>query len=338
MQKRAQLSVFIVVGLIILAAIGFLVYIKQPKAEEVPASMAHVKIFVDQCVKKVGEDALVNLGLGGGYLYFDNVEALPAYYGDTAYWYIAGYNFAPKDEIVKGQIDRYMKENLNSCLNNFDDLHENITFGEVESSADILPDKVIFNIDFPVTLNDRDIQKTISSFSGDVNIRLGRILSAGRKVIAKEMEDPLSIDLTYLSQLDLPVTAFHYDDRILIYMIRDFDYSAENPYRFLFASRLGKDKELGNRPPYFTNLEFILAAVGEDVSARIEAVDPEGDKIIYNAITPLFLIGNDGSIRFTPMEDDVGVYDVVVEAEDSKGAVTAETLHVEIYPEGTALE
>lgn len=334
MQKRAQITVFIIVGIVIIIAVGFLVFLRQaPEEEEVPPSMAHIKIFVEQCVRNVGENSLLNLGLNGGYLYFDIVDALPTYYGKTAYWYVAGYNFAPKNKIVEEQLNRYMEDNLNSgCLNDFEELNSPITFDEIKTDTKILPDKVIFNIDFPVTLVDKEDKMTISKFSREIDVRLGRILDVGRKIVDMEMDDPVNISLTYLSELELPVGIHPYSDYALFYSVTD-DKSVigGEAYRLVFANKIGKDVELSNRNPEFVYVGYGVGVPGDRIETFVEVIDD--DEVTLSAETDMFVIQQNGSISFTATQADLGEHEITIIAEDGKGGYSEETIYIDVYAE-----
>ncbi|MBW2971416.1 hypothetical protein KY359_00115 [Candidatus Woesearchaeota archaeon] len=79
MGRRAQITVFMIVGIILLFSSALLFYIRGqivtgipeefvPTIEEVPLEAQPIKVFVEDCMQKVGSEALVQLGLHGGYI------------------------------------------------------------------------------------------------------------------------------------------------------------------------------------------------------------------------------------------------------------------------------
>ena len=69
--KRGQITVFVIIGLLILIVIGSMIYFNQisdlklvdPKNKEV----VPIKLFVENCLTKTGKNALVKIGRQGGY-------------------------------------------------------------------------------------------------------------------------------------------------------------------------------------------------------------------------------------------------------------------------------
>jgi len=340
MQKKGQVAVFIIIGVVIIVAIGASLMLRKAPGEEVPASMAHIKIFVDQCIKNVGENALMQLGPNGGYLYFESIDALPTYYGRSAYWYMNGYNFAPKNEAVEAQLNRYITENLNSsCLKGFEELHENITLGEINPAVKIMPDKVMFDVECPVMLSDKGTETTISKFSKDVDVRLGRILDVGRKVVEMEMNDPAAIDLTYLSDLELPVGIHPYSDYALFYSVTD-DKSiiGGNAYRLVFANKISEDVARENRAPRFIYVGYGAGVPGDHIETLVEVNDLDGDIVKLTDDSDLFDIQQNGSISFVATDAMVGSHDATITADDGKGGIATEIIYFDIYTKEGALE
>jgi hypothetical protein len=78
-NKKAQITVFMIVGIILMFSSALMFYIRGqiteavsedfiPAVEEVPLEAQPVKVFVENCLKKSGTDALVQAGLHAGYI------------------------------------------------------------------------------------------------------------------------------------------------------------------------------------------------------------------------------------------------------------------------------
>ncbi|MBI5398000.1 hypothetical protein HZB03_00920 [Candidatus Woesearchaeota archaeon] len=79
-NRRAQITVFIIIGIILLFSSALIFYIRsqivlagveatfRPKIEEVPLEAQPIKIFVEDCMAKTVKQALKQLSLRGGYI------------------------------------------------------------------------------------------------------------------------------------------------------------------------------------------------------------------------------------------------------------------------------
>jgi hypothetical protein len=157
--KRGQVTVFIIIGIVILFAFAGIMYFTQtftkdaldasgdPVLAEVPLTFQTISTFTENCIFQSAKKGLIILGEQGGYIYPDlageysasnptesdgiNLEPLK-----VPYWH---YNVLPSsankvqfsslkpalyyDEnpqfSIEAQLSRYVEERITSCLNNY---------------------------------------------------------------------------------------------------------------------------------------------------------------------------------------------------------------------------
>ncbi len=83
-NKKSQITVFIIIGIILLFSTALVLYIKSQVAvpekevrvavERVPTEAQPVQAFIIEALREAGEDALNNIGLHGGYVSVDSRE------------------------------------------------------------------------------------------------------------------------------------------------------------------------------------------------------------------------------------------------------------------------
>ncbi len=116
-KKRGQVTLFIIVGIVILFSAALLFYIRgeveekelgfeeEPKIAKVPTELLPVKEFVESCIEQVGKEGLASAGQHGGYVNIDDplngvvfvsgfgptssdyVEFVPGSEDKIPYWY-----------------------------------------------------------------------------------------------------------------------------------------------------------------------------------------------------------------------------------------------------------
>ena len=86
-MKRGQITIFIVIGLIILLIIGLIIYLSRGQIErklaartsiaKVPQEVQPIYDYAEQCIYDIGKDAIQKLGERGGYItqkfYYNNL-------------------------------------------------------------------------------------------------------------------------------------------------------------------------------------------------------------------------------------------------------------------------
>lgn len=161
MEKRGvkgQVTLFVILGIVILLIGGFLLYIYSQQKEAiitpdrttVSKQFEPVQLFVEDCMESVARDAVVRLGKHGGYIdpndaYLsgrafyvnpeDQTESDLAYLSQDeekaiAYWFYS-YDYtgcdncmmmsqAPYLDEIERQVSVYVSENIDFCLENMD--------------------------------------------------------------------------------------------------------------------------------------------------------------------------------------------------------------------------
>ncbi|MBI2661860.1 hypothetical protein HYX11_00180 [Candidatus Woesearchaeota archaeon] len=157
--RRGQVTVFIIMGIIILFSVAAIIYFtkvaaiqkiveeKEPTIAVVPQEFQPIQIYTENCLKQIGKQGLQVLGEQGGYIYpelvgkfsgskvtdTDGIDLQPL---KVPYWH---YNikvnseaevlysslrpklyFAEDEEMsVEAQLNRFINEKLNDCLKDY---------------------------------------------------------------------------------------------------------------------------------------------------------------------------------------------------------------------------
>jgi len=169
-DKKAQASIFVLVGVVIIIAAGFLIYVNRlPGDEKLSPTFdtAPIKLFVEECIRDVGKESLVFVGKQGGYYDIpepelsDDVFTLP-------YYYFENLDFVPTKEQIENAISTHLNENLLSCINDFTDLKNlgfGVEYGSPSTSTLIGEEDVSFNVNFPVKVTRGDEEANIEDHS-----------------------------------------------------------------------------------------------------------------------------------------------------------------------------
>ncbi|MBU0536512.1 MAG: hypothetical protein KKE20_06085 [Nanoarchaeota archaeon] len=225
MKKRGQLTVFIVIGIFLLAFLGVVLYFRHDRAieelpEVIPEYLFPVKKYIDGCLDKTAHEGLLVLGAQGGYIYLPERIA----YDPSAYvlfgkikiplWYYKGMSRVPTIEVMEKELDRYISENIDRCLQDFDVLSEqyDIMPGlERSVSTKITETGVDILMKYPMDVRVKGETSTtrITKFTADLNVKLKNMLSLAREIMVAENSqmffEDLTIDLMALGP-DIPFT------------------------------------------------------------------------------------------------------------------------------------
>ncbi len=125
MKKRGQITLFIIIGILLLISISLVILFREEitlfRPERViPVEITSLVIFGDNCLEQISTDALNILGTQGGYIYLPGeIENNPLSYIDTGlkipYWQYIQQNRIPSIPLMEAHLSRYIEERLNNC-------------------------------------------------------------------------------------------------------------------------------------------------------------------------------------------------------------------------------
>ena len=228
MQKRGQVTLFIIIGIVIVLLVaGFLAFkgnlLKsewekaQAESLAIPDEAQEVHDHVSGCVEELVEEPVNLLGMQGGYItlpedpvpssaYNPFSNSLEIFEGSgmrSAYWFYEAangiqYDQMPLKEEMELEMAEYINNNLASCTSNFSLFQEyNVSVGDVYTEVEILDDKVLFTVDYPVRIELEEWVFDFPYFYESVDVPLGRMYEAAVTIQMQENEDYYLENMAY---------------------------------------------------------------------------------------------------------------------------------------------
>ena len=349
-NKRGQITIFIILGLLIVATfVIFLVLKEDAVTEEIKVSEEsftelkgeNIKSYVDSCLEKVTEDGLMLIGRQGGYyqspldysiLFFD--DKLPYYYYEDE-TIILGIEDAEKE------LERYIKDNMPVCVDNFKTFEKSgydVTTGEILVNVNY-GNKTNVNLNYPLKFELGDSVTEMDTFTNIVDVNVKKFLEA-----AKELVEQNLIDKGYICLTCMEDTAE--SKEILIEALPIHDTSVLTNDIIMFRLEDKKSTEVDQENRNFT-FEFIMEylEVEEIENLKIEdlgtfeintgelfeyVVSSNKENVAYIDNAKIFDITPEGKISFTPKKDEQGTYFITITAEDETGNKDNEMMVVKV--------
>lgn len=204
-MKKAQITLFVILGIVILISGAFIFYFKGEvsfKPEFVEPRFQPIQNYVDSCIDDVSKEALTTIGLNGGYLKFPTtVEHNPNSYLSIGpikdlrnpYWWYDGVSAIPTEAFIRSQLEEYIIEGVGICVANFSSFEPNfeIVQGDIDTIVELTDNNVDIRVIFPLIITDRvdGTQVKISRFIEVVPVRLKLVYELAREIMLKENED-----------------------------------------------------------------------------------------------------------------------------------------------------
>ena len=145
MTRKGQLTLFIVIGIVLVFSIAIIVYLQQQvatagfeedKLSSLTTESRPVKLFVDKCLSDVVIPGIYYMGTQGGYI-TPPLDSLLTENSIIPYYYERGSNNMPTLSALENEIASYVEGSLPICTNNFKSFPQNITEGKIRVTARI---------------------------------------------------------------------------------------------------------------------------------------------------------------------------------------------------------
>lgn len=242
-MKKGQVTIYIILGIVILGITGLILYARNigigiSPEDFLKNSMDDVQKELSDCVGTIGEEAISTIGLQGGTLYPNNYVMYKNYNVNYLCTNLPNnprcINRMLLSEDMEKEISKYVKDNIDNCFV-LDTTRFSVEKGNKEVKVTIAENNVLINLKYPITLKKGNIMRKSEEVSKVVNIPLGKLYSTAKDIIESEALygdfDPLTYMLVHRDVIiegDKP-----YPDKI--YIVKD---NNENMFRFAIEGEI----------------------------------------------------------------------------------------------------
>ena len=225
-KKRGQVSIYILIGVVIIIIVGLSFYIvgntilkESGRDLDIRPELIPAKNFIDSCILDVAREGVDLIGLQGGNVNIEEeviVNPLVKFgnsldlFGNGAlnvnYWFYRTPNgintlSVPSEQDMEREIGEYIMRNIASC---YEDLalfdQYDVSYSSTSKiNVDIKEDRVLINVESPLEITSGGITSNLNKFSVVLDTKLGKLYSLGRGILEKENEklffEEMTIDM-----------------------------------------------------------------------------------------------------------------------------------------------
>lgn len=251
-NKKTQITLFFIFGLVILIALFFVSYTSSDKLKadirnegeiaaisDSPSSLFPLKSNIDYCVDETAKKAVTYTGLYGGY-YKVPEPKLVYFYDDVPYYAYGDANTMPTAKAIEAQISSYILEQLPECVNNLHDFQGAKVEGKINSvEALIGKDKISINVDYPIAISRANANAVFSNFRTEVPVRLDTVYWISSKIVEGKIKNngALCLDcmIDLASENNVFIDIVSHEDSMILTIYDNVTRIDENDYIFSFA-------------------------------------------------------------------------------------------------------
>ena len=216
MDRAAQISIMVIIGILLLAIVATTIVvvnkITSTKPKITPTYESElVERYTTKCLYDLGKEAFILIGERGGYIYPEKygrralkefpTEGNAYYFGDEIvmpYWtYIikgcTRRELIPPLEFgsnsIASQVSQYIKDNLPSCLGNYDDLKQQgieVNYDIRSIDVEFGPSTTKIILDMPTTISFDEKETRLNEYEVELELPFKKIYEYAKRIVEEE--------------------------------------------------------------------------------------------------------------------------------------------------------
>lgn len=237
MQKKSQISIFILIGVVLVIIISVTYYFLSLQTKgfqpEYFSESSPVESYVSDCINSQLQISIFRLGIHGGYA--KPKHTFSGEFFDTSYLYYEGEDLSPSTEDMENTISYYLNTSIPAECNLSLFKDTDITAGKVDARAKITDSKIIADIDWPIEIKTGSETKYINKFAAQHELDLPAMSSFAKNIV--QNQEPGKLDILSLLREGYNTTIVP-ENNDLVYLIKDLDSEVlDEHFMFVFAAK-----------------------------------------------------------------------------------------------------
>ena len=237
-KYKGQVTIFIIVAVLIIAIV-ILFFSFRGKIQKENPEVAQIQNFVQECLDETSEFAVFDIAEKGGYEDPSKVSSTVVF--NTPYYLRNNKILMPSKEEIQEEISKDVVKQMDFCINNFAIFPEyNVAEGKMIAEAKIESERVLVDINYPLTIIKGDSKFKLEDFNSEVPVRFGIVYDAVAEFIIQSKNYQgvcISCLVNISSENNLRSSFSDYDNKTTIFMVNDPQSELNNKeFVYVFAN------------------------------------------------------------------------------------------------------
>ena len=203
MQKRGQVTTFIILGIVVFAVFGLVFYYRDLVLEQaigpeqtkklLNTQIEFIKDDIGKCISQESKSSLELLGKQGGKFTPEKSRM----YQENKVSYLC-YDIPDSEKcsnqaltplLMEDELNKKLKDDVYFCINKLDFSNNdrfNVNKGEFILSTAINPENILISVEYPIELERNGITANLDRFSKTINVPLSKITIAVNDILDTE--------------------------------------------------------------------------------------------------------------------------------------------------------
>lgn len=193
-NNKAQVTIFIILGIITLSIVGLSLYLtygnfsksKTTEAEKtisIPPELASAKDYIGNCFEETAEEGIYTLGRQGGYYNIPDSISTPVITESLAYYYLNKSILTPSTQTIEKELEKYVSNNIDGCLSYLTEKGFTIQKGNKSVTAKILNKEVNVEVTYPLRLEKHGTSGDLKNFPATIKSNIKKLQETSSQIV-----------------------------------------------------------------------------------------------------------------------------------------------------------
>ncbi len=209
MEKRGQVTLFIILGLVILAVVGIAYYLiaqtgvihslqEKYETQSLSSEAKNTASVFKSCLKRIGEEGILYVSARGGY-YTAPSNSIRYGSGFVPLYYDQGIETMPKLSTIGTNIGKYIENHIDKCIFLLNTNKLKITkSNKVEVEVQFKGNIVEFYLNMPIKIQASNFESKVSIFKANTKSDLNQAYTNSIKIYKEQNVSSLNTNLVNL--------------------------------------------------------------------------------------------------------------------------------------------
>lgn len=175
MEKRGQVTIFIIIAIFIIAIIAVIFVFRDEffgSGDKNDIDVSLIVSFVEECMDETLNETIYVVASNGGYSGYSYLSR-ESNENDVGYYILGNKNYFPSKELVESQMKEYFDRKFFLCIDDFSNFENyNIEQGVLNTYIQIEEREVRMSAEYPLAINQDESTALVEEFESIVPSRL----------------------------------------------------------------------------------------------------------------------------------------------------------------------
>lgn len=242
MEKRGQVTIFIIIVIIIVAIVAVLFLFKDRLGGDKKGDLdvAPIVNFIQSCMDETLNSSIYAVAENGGYSGYSYLSR-ESNEGGVGYYILENKNYFPSKELVENQIKEHFDRKFFLCINGFYNFENyGIEQGMLDSYIEVGENEVRLIVEYPLRIKQGESISLVKDFNSVVASRLGVVYDSvsDYMIQQKNFESTCLECFNVAIQNDIYIDMENYYDKSVVFTFLDTSLEADDkPIEWRFANK-----------------------------------------------------------------------------------------------------